>query len=90
MSLTDKLHDEIDAAEEQVAKARDIIRKKREDDLPEILKLVAENEPSTSEPYRGVLMALEVFAARIAGEMDSITTKTAQEGVAFGRRRNED
>lgn len=97
MSLSDNLHDEIDAIEWLSAEARDIVRN-RIAELPSILKDLAQAEQDLleagvltaddlGEPWATIELAMDEVAARVATDMNDLTTKAAQDGVEAGRKR---
>ena len=89
--MSDKLHDEIDDVETLAGEARDIVRK-RMDELPEILaELARMEEAGEIEPaettWGPIEDAMEIVAARVAADMNALTTQAAKQGIAAGRKR---
>jgi hypothetical protein len=84
MALTDLLHDEIDAAEGMAAEARDIVRA-RLDELQDILGQIS--EAGIIDARKALATAVDVASARIAGDLNDLTTRAAADGVVAGRRR---
>jgi hypothetical protein len=84
MALTDLLHDEIDDAESMVAEARDIVRG-RLDELQDILSQIS--DAGIIDARKALATAVDVASARIAGDLNDLTTRAASRGVDAGRLR---
>jgi len=87
MSISDDLHDEIDAVEALIAKGRDMVRDTRSKELRDIMARVAKDAPKQNTPYDNVLIALRVLSAKIAAGVNGILTEAAKDGVERGKRR---
>ncbi len=90
-SLSDNLHDEIDEIEELSGSARDIVRAR----MAELFSVMVEidraekaGEISTgAEVWSSVSAAVDAVVARMAKDMDAITTDAAKRGIAAGKKR---
>lgn len=86
--MRDVLHDSIDLTEELVAKARDEVRKVFDEELVALTEEVLESEEE-QRPQDSIITLFELVAARIATQLNPVTTTAAKKGFELGKRMQE-